>query len=262
MCRPRCCPCRRDAPAEAGGGRGRRPPQASPSSWRSRVEPSISVKRNVTVPPGSTLMRVSVWSRSSERSRTGSSPLESAHPDLHRDLRRGARHRDRQRRAPDDPARPALRGAEPPMGDHRLRAHVRRVPPPRRTRGRPDRAPHRLHVGLGIFGAASLVCGLSSSSGMLIAARGVQGFGAAIVHRRRSRSSRSRSPRAASGTRHSEHGARSAAAAGSGRSLAASSPSTSAGSGSSGSTSRSGRVPVLTPLRAREPGRESTTGTT
>src|SRR6478735_9404590 len=36
-------------------------------------------------------------------------------------------------------------------------------------------------IGLGIFGAASLVCGLSTSSGMLIAARGVQGFGAAIV---------------------------------------------------------------------------------
>ena len=36
-------------------------------------------------------------------------------------------------------------------------------------------------TGLAIFGAASLVCGLSTSSGMLIAARGVQGFGAAIV---------------------------------------------------------------------------------
>ena len=35
--------------------------------------------------------------------------------------------------------------------------------------------------GLALFGAASLVCGLSTSSGMLIAARGVQGLGAAIV---------------------------------------------------------------------------------
>ena len=36
-------------------------------------------------------------------------------------------------------------------------------------------------IGLGLFGAASLVCGLSTSSGMLIVARGVQGLGAAIV---------------------------------------------------------------------------------
>ena len=35
--------------------------------------------------------------------------------------------------------------------------------------------------GLALFGLASLVCGLSTSSGMLIAARGVQGLGAAIV---------------------------------------------------------------------------------
>ena len=35
--------------------------------------------------------------------------------------------------------------------------------------------------GLALFGAASLVCGLSSSSAMLIVARGVQGLGAAIV---------------------------------------------------------------------------------
>src|SRR6478736_824695 len=36
-------------------------------------------------------------------------------------------------------------------------------------------------IGLALFGAASLVCGLASSSGMLIVARGVQGLGAAIV---------------------------------------------------------------------------------
>jgi EmrB/QacA subfamily drug resistance transporter len=36
-------------------------------------------------------------------------------------------------------------------------------------------------IGLALFGAASLVCGLSTSSGMLIIARGVQGLGAAIV---------------------------------------------------------------------------------
>ena len=36
-------------------------------------------------------------------------------------------------------------------------------------------------IGLALFGAASLVCGLSTSSGMLIVARGVQGLGAAIV---------------------------------------------------------------------------------
>ena len=35
--------------------------------------------------------------------------------------------------------------------------------------------------GLALFGLASLVCGLATSSGMLIAARGVQGLGAAIV---------------------------------------------------------------------------------
>src|SRR5438093_1613918 len=36
-------------------------------------------------------------------------------------------------------------------------------------------------VGVVVFSTASLICGLSTSSGLLIAMRGVQGFGAAIV---------------------------------------------------------------------------------
>src|SRR5579872_244746 len=36
-------------------------------------------------------------------------------------------------------------------------------------------------IGVVIFSVASLVCGLSTSTGMLVAARAVQGFGAAIV---------------------------------------------------------------------------------
>src|SRR5215208_5856810 len=36
-------------------------------------------------------------------------------------------------------------------------------------------------VGVGLFTTASLVCGLSGSEGMLIAARAVQGLGAAII---------------------------------------------------------------------------------
>src|SRR5574337_104387 len=36
-------------------------------------------------------------------------------------------------------------------------------------------------AGIGVFTAASLVCGLSTSQGMLVAARAVQGFGGAVV---------------------------------------------------------------------------------
>ena len=69
-------------------------------------------------------------------------------------------------------------------------------------------------TGLAIFGAASLVCGLSTSSGMLIAARGVQGFGAAIVTPAAlSIISVTFTEGARAEARHSEPGARSAAAA-------------------------------------------------
>src|SRR6202044_2460763 len=36
-------------------------------------------------------------------------------------------------------------------------------------------------AGVGLFSVASLFCGLASSAGWLVAARGVQGFGAAIA---------------------------------------------------------------------------------
>src|SRR6266542_3653992 len=45
-----------------------------------------------------------------------------------------------------------------------------------------------LMLGLAIFTAASLGAGLATSDGFLIAMRGLQGFGAAVVLRRRSRS--------------------------------------------------------------------------
>ena len=54
---------------------------------------------------------------------------------LHDDPRR----RGRQRRDPVDPARPAHRRVDRPVGDHRLRDHVRRLPPARRPDGRPAR---------------------------------------------------------------------------------------------------------------------------
>ena len=67
--------------------------------------------------------------------------------------------------------------------------------------------------GLALFGLASLVCGLSTSSGMLIAARGFRGSARRSSRRRRCRSSRSRSRKAASATRRSGPGALSAGAA-------------------------------------------------
>ena len=109
----------------------------------------MSVKRNVTVPPGSAAIRPSLRTvrvaRPSERRRTRPAPLEGAHPRLCRDLRRGARHRDRERRAAVDRQRSRLRSQEPPVGDHRLHAHVWRLPAPRRSCRRPPRAPHDLH---------------------------------------------------------------------------------------------------------------------
>ena len=56
-----------------------------------------------------------------------------------------ARHRDRERRTSLDPDRPRVLAGEPAVGDLRLRARLRRVPAPRRTRGGHRRPQARLH---------------------------------------------------------------------------------------------------------------------
>ena len=50
-------------------------------------------------------------------------------------------HRDRERRAALDQGRPRVLAGEPAVGDQRLRARLRRLPAPRRARGRPPRPP-------------------------------------------------------------------------------------------------------------------------
>src|SRR5919197_6533378 len=67
---------------------------------------------------------------------------------LHGRVPRLRRRLDRQRRLADDPARPALLGAEPAVGAERLPAHLRRLHAARRARRRPARPPphpHRRH---------------------------------------------------------------------------------------------------------------------
>ena len=95
-------------------------------------------------------------------------------------------------------------------------------------------------VGIALFTAASLVCGLASSQGMLIAARAVQGLGGAVV------SAVALSLMMTIFTEPAERakamGVFGFVASGGGRSAscsAASSPTCSAGTGSSSSTSRS-----------------------
>ena len=68
------------------------------------------------------------------------------------------------------------------MGDQRLRAHLRR--PAVATRGRAADLLGRRRmfvVGILFFTIASLLCGLAWSPAALIAARAIQGVGAAIM---------------------------------------------------------------------------------
>ena len=136
-----------------------------------------------------------------------------------------------------------LLGAGPPVGDHRVRDHLRRVPPARRARRRPARtAPgllrrrRRLHDR--VVPVRARVVGRRADRGARRAGlrRRDHHAGGALDHHDQLRGGRR------SATRRSASGARSAARAPrSACSPAASSRSTSAGNGSSSSTSRSVR---------------------
>ena len=71
---------------------------------------------------------------------------------------------------------------EPAVGRQRLHARVRRLPAARRARWPTcSGAGACSSIGLGLFSVASLLGGFATTEGQLIAARGVQGLGAAIV---------------------------------------------------------------------------------
>ena len=92
------------------------------------------------------------------------------------------RHDDRERRAAVDPQRPRLLADVARLGRQRLPADLRRLPAARRPARRPVRPrAGSSSRGITLFTVASLVCGLSTTQGMLIAARAVQGVGGAIV---------------------------------------------------------------------------------
>ena len=74
-------------------------------------------------------------------------PVGCARADRQRTVHGRARHVDRERRARVDQVQPRLFAGQPPVGDHRLRDHLRRLPAARRAPGRHSRSPARLHDG-------------------------------------------------------------------------------------------------------------------
>ena len=105
-----------------------------------------------------------------------------ARPPQRRAVHGRARHRNRQRRPALDQGRPRVLAGEPAVGDQRLRARVRRLPPARRARRGPARPQARLRRRPRRSSpAGSLVAGLAWSEASLIGARSLQGLGAAVI---------------------------------------------------------------------------------
>ncbi len=142
----------------AGGRSGRRAPRSQPGGSRPRRRgPGRRPGRRAGErrgARGSLPRRASAgWRSCRDRTSTAESGRSSATwltdgaqvVDIGRRLRGdvhvAARHHDRQRRAPVDPARPRRQPLEPPVGGRRLRADARLLPARLRIARRPARAP-------------------------------------------------------------------------------------------------------------------------
>ena len=91
------------------------------------------------------------------------------------------RHDHRQRRAAVAAGRPRALVRERSLGDDGVRDRVRRLPARRRPRGRRLGRRRALVVGAALFTAASVACSLAPTGPVLIAARGAQGLGGALL---------------------------------------------------------------------------------
>ena len=93
-----------------------------------------------------------------------------------------ARQPRRDHRAAEHPRRPRRVDRAARVDRQRVHAHLRRVPAHRRRRSATGSAPARCSsLGLAVFTAASAAAALAPSTEALIAARAVQGLGAAVV---------------------------------------------------------------------------------
>ncbi len=77
--------------------------------------------------------------------------------------------------------RPGREPRRPAMDGQRVPGHAGRADPARRLPRGPVRPPEGLRPGVVWFAAASLLCGLAPTEGVLIAARALQGIGGALL---------------------------------------------------------------------------------